>query len=106
MTDKELLLLAGKVAGLGTPEYCSTKFWPVEGLHFKEQGFPQSTWNPLTDAGDRYRLAKKLDIRIHFGQNYVSYIAGNICGVIRWPEDVPDDAYAIVLAASRIGAAL
>ena len=56
MTDKELLELAAKAAGI---EY----FWTANGnlVATAEDG---KQWNPLTDDGDALRLAVKLDIAI------------------------------------------
>lgn len=103
MTDeRELLELAAKAAGL---EYHWVK---VEGGQLMQASEPGSrseeSWNPITDDGDRYRLAKKLDMRIHFAPGYVTYLNPyGKCGVLRWPEDAADDAYAIVIAAAEIG---
>lgn len=102
MTDKELLELAAKAYGLEVVPRAGNQHYPQDQVLYYNIG----KWNPLIDDGDRYRLAKKLRIRIHFGQDYVSYVAGSICGTVRWPEDVPDDAYAVVTAAANIGAAL
>ena len=96
MTDRELLELAAKACG-----------WTVvrdgdEAGSVLLCGI-QHSWNPLHSDGDRYRLAKRLDIRIHFGPQYVTCVADGICRCIRWPEDVSDDAYAIVTAAAKMG---
>lgn len=114
MTDRELLELAAKASGFGGPEhkFCWTESeYPrgsdQHGALWNYIGHMDTAvlWNPLTDDGDRYRLAKKLDIRIHFGPAYVTYEAAGVCGVVRWPEDEPNDARAIVRAAAEIGRA-
>jgi hypothetical protein len=92
VNDRELLELAAKAAGIThTPSLAAA----CRG--------ERTWWNPLTDDGDRYRLAKKLDIRLHFGPQYVTYVANGIAGTVRWPEDEADDARAIVRAAAEIG---
>jgi len=60
MTDKELLELAAKAAGCRIEYINATAggyFWfPSDG----------KKWNPLTDDGDRYRLAKAAKLKIDF----------------------------------------
>lgn len=94
-TDRELLELAAKAAGID-----------LDG-GVDEHGVYEENWNPITDGGVRYRLAKKLDILINFGSAYASfYKPDGTCGVMRWPEDAEDDVYAIVRAAAEIGRAM
>ena len=60
MTDKELLELAAKAAGMqifvwgkkGSENYCIKN----------NDGTPGNRWNPLTDDGDALRLAVKLNL--------------------------------------------
>jgi hypothetical protein len=72
MSDKELLELAAKAAGivedlrggrdddrLGLIVETKEKF-SGDGYHF----FPSRYWNPLTNDGDALRLAIKLDIDV------------------------------------------
>lgn len=54
MTDKELLELAAKAAGIDLDNQGMVRF----SLN--------TYWNPLTDDGDRYRLAKALKLKIDF----------------------------------------
>jgi hypothetical protein len=57
MTDRELLELAAKAAGMPSPQFEATqfgRFW------VSDNGF----WNPLTDDGDALRLAVKLGMQI------------------------------------------
>ena len=104
-TDRELLEAAARAAGLHV--------WPGHGWQSSvlyRAARPHASglvsgveWDPLTDDGDRYRLARALDIRIHFGPCYVTFIgADGRAGVVRWPEDAKDDAYAIVQEAAAM----
>lgn len=108
--DRELLEMAAKAAGYDVRWHeiwqCFVHVGPFNTDSPPTLAGQRMTWVPLTDDGDRYRLAKKLDIRIHFGPCYVTYSANRIAGVVRWPEDEKDDARAIVRAAARIGAAV
>jgi hypothetical protein len=92
--DKVLLELAAKAIGL------KLRYNYLGGRDANQP------WNPLTDDGDRYRLAKELNIRIHFGANYLTCNAGGIARVITWPEHAKDDAYAVVQAAALMGEAM
>jgi len=63
MTDRELLELAAKAAGI---ELCPGDAWRMitprfSGLLLKDGA---TIWNPLTDDGDALRLAVKLGIDI------------------------------------------
>lgn len=58
MTDKELLELAAKAAGM-------TEKWTKDGIYVREQ-FCEVPWNPLKDDGDALRLAAKLNIDLTF----------------------------------------
>ena len=94
MTDRELLELAAKAAGVPLEAIGDGKatVW-VGGLN---RAFTQ--WNPLTDDGDALRLAVKLNLL--YGKVFAR-------GVAESHED-GDDIYAvtrraIVLAAAQIG---
>ena len=107
--DRELLELAAKAAGIELRWFSHVRMHTATGIVDMEPQLPHiedKVWNPITDDGDRYRLAKKLDIRIHFGPCYVTYVSNNICGCVNWPENAKDDAYAIVQAAAEIGKAM
>lgn len=59
-TDRELLELAAKAAGLGVKwEQAHGCFWIEMG-----QGLPINHWNPLADDGDAFRLMVMLGINI------------------------------------------
>jgi hypothetical protein len=94
MTDKELLELAAKAAGIELYfENIGTKLEVTNRETLK-------LWNPLTDDGDALRLAVKLHLRI------TGYFAN--CGIVNdWMLEM-EDPYAatrraIVRAAAEIG---
>ena len=60
MTDRELLELAAKAAGMP-----ASIWWWVDGVLCKA-GDVHTPWNPLADDGDALRLAVKLKIPIQF----------------------------------------
>ena len=62
MTDRELLKLAAKAAGI---EVCGSD---LDNLLIDCNG---DDWNPLTNDGDALRLAVRLHIDVCFGANYV-----------------------------------
>lgn len=57
-TDKELLELAAKAAGIDG-------FWAEDGLNISSNGIT-SIWNPLTDDGDALRLEITLKLDAHW----------------------------------------
>lgn len=57
MTDRELLEMAAKAAGIDWVD--DTSVGHARGLRLKTGSF----WNPLTDDGDALRLAVKLKLR-------------------------------------------
>lgn len=63
-TDRELLELAAKAAGI---DYWVVRFAPksapIKKLHITKDG-ETVEWNPLTDDGDALRLAVKLKITL------------------------------------------
>jgi len=99
MTDRELLELAAKAAGMPTH---------TDGVGFLMAHHP--SWNPLTDDGDALRLAVKLGIAVqchlHDGEGYALAGAGEIPNAVDIrPNDDPYAATrrAIVRAAAEIG---
>lgn len=62
MSDKELLELAAKAAGLILNCYPDEDFFRANHSGLGESWNPK--WNPLTDDGDALRLAVKLHINI------------------------------------------
>jgi len=95
VNDKELLELAAKAAG--GLVYVEDMGWIREDA----DGNRGAWWNPLTDDGDRYRLIKKLEIEVNFKHQYAEFKDKGIC--ICWPQEVKDDAYAVVAVAAEIG---
>jgi hypothetical protein len=101
-TDRELLELAAKAAGIGLRQWVEST---NEFMTTNSNG-----WNPLTDDGDALRLAVQL--QIHFGK-YDSYASacrlwGEYNGeVVVWDHEEPDfysaTRRAIVRAAAEIG---
>ena len=59
MTDRELLELAAKAAGMHNP--CYMEINQNKGIN---RGPTESLWNPLADDGDALRLAVKLGLVI------------------------------------------
>lgn len=99
MTDRELLELAAKAAGID--KRCLPHAWPDR--------FDDDQWDPLIDDGDALRLAVKLDMQIWRNTgNTVSAICPGAPFWERRKEDLGDDPYAatrraIVRAAADIG---
>ncbi len=104
MSDRELLELAAKAAGL------PHKWIPILGkmLHIIDGG-NSDTWNPLTDDGDALRLAVKLaiDFKIRNGVTWWDHQKSD--GVVCWGYERHNDdplaatRRAIVRAAAEIG---
>lgn len=98
-TDREMLALAAKAAGIGIEwhDYWE-KFYTTDLCMNRD-------WNPLTSAGDRYHLAQTLGMNIDFADCFVWKRMPT--GVIQefWGADTAgdDDAHAIVRLAAVIG---
>lgn len=69
MTDRELLELAAKAAGIvGSYSETHPEFgddWVDPGVWYTDEYDCTTSWNPLTDDGDALRLAVALKIDIH-----------------------------------------
>ena len=99
MTDRELLEMAAKAAGI---EIINADF--IEGPHYKGT---TRRWNPLDDDGDALRLAAKLFLTVDIDD-------GNSEANSTWFQVIEKhdgDSYAatrraIVRAASEIGRAM
>ena len=116
-TDRELLELAAKAAGIACDKdgpYVERQEWQQ---WFGEQGHFETVrvnWNPLHDDGDALRLAVKLNMELLRSQRndprpWVSAVIRNT--TIHGAEDIGDDANAatrraIVRAAAAIGEAM
>lgn len=108
-TDRELLELAAKAAGL--------KVWRgtgrQAGMLFASPARPDPDgkvtgleWNPFTDDGDALRLAVKLRLEVYIHERDTRAVGGNLDTAA---EQHGTDAYAatrraIVRAAAEIGA--
>lgn len=67
MTDRELLELAAKAAGMAGWKYGGEVFGMLEvidPLRMHESGSKGSCWNPLHNDGDALRLAVKLGMMV------------------------------------------
>lgn len=103
-TDKELLELAAKAAGMAIYwDYRREQFF-----HDYHDGIPDE-WNPLTDDGDALRLIVKLKIPMQFpGWKDVTRTWGDEMHMETFDEPHDADPYAatrraIVRAAAAIG---
>jgi hypothetical protein len=113
MSDRELLELAAKAAGIDYrhdnsfwthEDYCA--FWSYDDLC--NCG---ARWNPLTDDGDALRLAVKLGLHISQQLSYVAVMqphGGAGSHLLQWIEKYNNDPYAatrrvITRAAAEIG---
>ena len=103
MTDREMLELAAKAAGIVAQWDC-----PDRGMMtLTPSGVDTMTWNPLTDDGDALRLAVRLSIRPNCAERAsADYWLG--CELNTVIEELNGDPYAatrraIVRAAAEIG---
>ena len=64
MTDRELLELAAKAAGIKSTCWIDKthEWFQREGVGYDDSNDCQQLWNPLTDDGDAMRLAVKLGL--------------------------------------------
>ena len=90
MTDRELLELAAKAAGISLDFSVRGDFPPY---YINERG-GHSSWNPLTDDGDALRLAVKLGIKV-MPYPVFEYEKHSVLASRRWwaPPDDDDNTY-------------
>ncbi|WP_395007310.1 hypothetical protein [Undibacterium sp.] len=102
MRDKEMLELAAKAAGY------QVHVWGKKGEeNFARIDQPHAPrWNPLTNYGDRYRLARDLKLVIDFELCNVHCSINSEPHIFQWGGQLTDDAHAIVFAAAEIGKTL
>ena len=106
MTDRELLELAAKAAGI-VGEYES---WTYQGFN---EGIRQvlngikcwKPWNPLTDDGNALRLAVKLQMSLDtaLGQSLAIPLGGKDCVEQHADDPLAATRRAIVRAAAELG---
>lgn len=113
MTDKELLELAAKAAGMRNLVFNEgeTNAYYAGSLFYMTGEKSHLPWNPLTGDGDALRLAVKLrmDIEIRVNAGYVSVIAHQEPDTRVFIVEKPGDSVdalrrAITRAAAEIGA--
>ena len=94
MTDRELLEAAAKV--LGWRWSVADRVW-----YDDQAGTWTKDWNPLTDDGDRYRLARAAELRVDWNLCCVRTKDGTL---YRWTDDGSgdDEAHTIVRAAAAM----
>ena len=98
MTDRELLELAAKAAGVDARRLAHA--WPDR--------FDDEQWNPLTDDGDALRLAVRLHMSV-LSNETASWVATGMHQIVRAEEHHDGkDPYAatrraVVRAAAEIG---
>jgi hypothetical protein len=107
--DRELLELAAKAAGYRTVGTIVNLDGDVVGLTCKDPGknLPRFCFSPLTDDGDRLRLARQLGINIDFSDCCAwKRLPGG--GLIQefWGGDCGDEAHAVLSVAAQIGKAM
>ncbi len=105
MTDRALLELAAKAAGIGDWVWDEQFLCMKPPPHAYSLAHTQKHWNPLTDDGDAMRLAVKLLFEIDMG---LGCIAIRHSTGIKILEAFNNDPYAatrraIVRAAAEIG---
>ena len=109
-TDRELLELAAKAAGIAVIPYTWNKGtgWDHEGFTLAGEG--PYEWNPIEDDGDALRLAVKLNLNIFSVGRYAYAMESESNGDDEQKVDHANDPYAatrraIVRAAAEIGGA-
>ena len=110
MTDRELLELAARAAGLIGAEWQDMAGWGEVRYGFSEAMWSEETgyWNPLVSDGDALRLAVKLRIELEHNhpedeQNWVGVRLGNVCAAEEFDDESQRAAAtrrAIVIAAA------
>lgn len=103
MTDRELLKLAAKAAGLDV-------WTDIDGNYYcYAHETVEVPWNPLTDDGDALRLAVKLGICVDFSHDQMTVTCFSVHALKHFIAEACDnDPYAatrraIVRAAAAVG---
>jgi hypothetical protein len=113
VTDRELLELAAKAAGMTDASFDADLDCITYCHEAGPYGAQFKTWNPINDDGDALRLAVKLGLHISQQLSYVSVMQPHSSAATRgicWTESYGLDEYtatrrAIVRAAAAIGEA-
>lgn len=118
MTDKELLELAAKAAGMPLGyedgEYFWCKHGPFGESMYGRRGNAPLHWNPLADDGDALRLAVSLNLSIMYGAAGIVQVSaddgGDHCTAyaledLEGADPMAATRRAITRAAASIGAA-
>lgn len=102
--DRKLLELAAKAAGSAV-ELRGESY--IRILSDDGGMFLFTSWNPLTDEGDRYRLIRKLDISVD-SQDCCAWKRLPFGDLIQefWGGDCGDEPHAVLRAAAAIGKAM
>jgi hypothetical protein len=98
MSDRELLELAAKAAGIAIHriiDASAERDSPLCVLVWTHDS-NMAEWSPLADDGDRYRLAKACSLKIDFARQQVW---SDRCYM--WPHD-GDEAHCILRAAAEM----
>ena len=99
MTDRELLELAAKAAGIEWYGYCGDDKTEV---HYFDIGPDEVVkWNPLTNDGDAFRLAVELCISIRYLRRPGVVIAGSAVGIGYADDRAAATRRSIVRAAAK-----
>jgi len=109
MTDKELLELAAKAAGINGDFVEKVTDWDSQhrgGSALQIGSCSAQTWNPLTDDGDALRLAVKLKINIQFSGGLYSVSKRAVFDVCCEFEGEDTIRRAITFEAAQIGEAM
>ena len=92
MTDRELLELAAKAAGIDA-------VYEKEYLTWFDRGRPfRPAWNPLTDDGDALRLAVKLELLVDIETCYHVIACKELMACV---EHIGNDGNGCIYAATR-----
>lgn len=116
-TDRELLELAAKAAGMYFQGEETSRFGGFMGLSIRQDDMPSGfRWNPLQDDGDALRLAVRLRLRVCTPTTDTDCALASNGDVTAYSEDELSDTpmgdlyaatrRAIVRAAAAIGEAM
>lgn len=114
MSDKELLGMAAKAAGMQVDGLACKAIVQMDdemALLIRNSAGGNSIWNPLRDDGDALRLAVKLDMDLWLGCGVSAAVNGTNHGPVEFNEPQAGDRFAatrraIVRAAAEIGRTL